>query len=199
MEGRLGPRGGTPMHHVALTSFDKGRCSPFFEGLTDFFNQHHHSEEQDAASYEELLYRVYRPYTPHMLDMIDEWMGLEKRDWREETQREVLLSLYAIRYPDTLLLESLTEKPRTDIRRLSAYLHFTHHTYSIWDEDTRRGLSKLGIEIPSVDYADPFAYGAYVTSIELLKDVAPFTCFLEHDVPRQRLFQAALAAYGREA
>lgn len=199
MEGRLGPTGGTPMHHVALTSFDKDRCSPFFEGLTDFFNQHHHSEEQDAASYEELLYRVYRPYTPHMLDMIDEWMGLEKRDWREETQREVLLSLYAIRYPDTLLLESLTEKPRTDIRRLSAYLHFTHHTYSIWDEDTRRGLSKLGIEIPSVDYADPFVYGAYVTSIELLKDVAPFTCFLEHDVPRQRLFQAALAAYGREA
>jgi hypothetical protein len=29
--------------------------------------------------------------------------------------------------------------------------------------------------------------------------LAPFTCFLEHDVPRQRLFQAALAAYGREA
>ena len=35
-------------------------------------------------------------------------------------------------------------------------------------------------------------------TIELLKDVAPFTCFLEHDVPRQRLFQSALAAYGRE-
>ena len=49
-----------------------------------------------------------------------------------------------------------------------------------------------------MDYADPFVYGAYITSIELLKDVAPFTCFLEHDVPRQRLFQSALAAYGRE-
>ena len=47
--------------------------------------------------------------------------------------------------------------------------------------------------------ADPFIYGAYVSAIELLKDVAPFTCFLEHDVPRQRLFQSALAAYGREA
>ena len=43
-----------------------------------------------------------------------------------------------------------------------------------------------------------YAIGAYVSAIELLKDVAPFTCFLEHDVPRQRLFQAALAAYGRE-
>ena len=45
---------------------------------------------------------------------------------------------------------------------------------------------------------DCFNYGAYVTSIEMLKDLAPFTCFLEHDVPRQRLFQAALAQYGVE-
>jgi len=187
------------MRHVALTSFDKARCGPFFENLTDFFYQHHHSKEENAGTYEELLYMVRRPYTPEMLDMIDEWMGIETRDWREETQREVLLSLYAIRYPDTLLIESLTESARSDIRRLSAYLHFTHHTYAIWDEDTRAGLSKLGIEIPTMEAADPFAYGAYITSIELLKDVAPFTCFLEHDVPRQRLFQAALAAYGRES
>lgn len=187
------------MQHVALTSFDKERCKPFFDRLTEYFHQHHHSEEQDAVSYEELLYRIRRPYTPQMLDMIDEWMGLKRRDWREEAQREVLLSLYAIRYPDTLLIESLTEKARSDIRRLSAYLHFTHHTYSIWDEDSRKGLGRLGIEIPAIEYADPFVYGAYVTAIELLKDVAPFTCFLEHDVPRQRLFQAALAAYGREA
>lgn len=187
------------MQHVALTWFDKGRCKPFFDRLTNHFHQHHHSEGQDAASYEELLYRIRRPYTSQMLDMIDEWMGLERRDWREEAQREVLLSLYAIRYPDTLLIESLTEKVRSDIRRLSAYLHFTHHTYSIWDEDSRKGLGKLGIEIPATEHADPFVYGAYVTAIELLKDVAPYTCFLEHDVPRQRLFQAALAAYGREA
>tara|TARA_B100000686_G_scaffold180388_1_gene187335 strand:- start:5003 stop:5566 length:564 start_codon:yes stop_codon:yes gene_type:complete len=187
------------MHHVALTSFDKARCAPFFDRLTEYFHEHHHSDEEDASAYEELLYKVRRPYTPEMLDMIDDWMGMPKRDWREETQREVLLSLYAIRYPDTLLIESLTESARSDIRRLSAYLHFTHHTYAIWDEDTRSGLSKLGIEIPSIEKADPFAYGAYITSIELLKDVAPFTCFLEHDVPRQRLFQAALAAYGRES
>ena len=66
------------------------------------------------------------------------------------------------------------------------------------DEDSRKGLGRLGIEIPATEHADPFVYGAYVTAIELLKDVAPFTCFLEHDVPRQRLFQSALAAYGRE-
>ena len=86
----------------------------------------------------------------------------------------------------------------SDLRRLSAYLHFTSHTYAIWDEDTRKGLGKLGFEIPTTENADPFIYGAYVGTIELLKDLAPFTCFLEHDVPRQRLFQAALAAYGRE-
>ena len=133
-----------------------------------------------------------------MLDMIDNWMGLGHREWREETTREVKLALYAIRYPDTLLLDSFTAKPRSDIRRLSSYLHFTHHTYAIWDEDTRKGLEKIGIKIPSTETADPFIYGAYVSAIELLKDVAPFTCFLEHDVPRQRLFQSALAAYGRE-
>ena len=186
------------MQHVSLLAFDKERCRPFFEMLTDFFHRHHHSDEEDASAYEKLLYTVKRPYTPEMLDMIDDWMGLEGRKWREETQREVLLSLYAIRYPDTLLVESLSESARSDIRRLSAYLHFTHHTYSIWDEDSRKGLSKLGIEIPPTEQVDPFIYGAYITAIELLKDVAPFTCFLEHDVPRQRLFQAALASYGRE-
>ena len=198
MEGRLNPAGGLAMQHVALSSFDKERCGPFFDRLTDYFHQHHHSEEGDAEGYEELLYRVRRPYTTQMLDMIDAWMGLEERDWREETQREIMLALYAIRYPDTLLIESFTENARADLSRLSAYLHFTNHTYAIWDEDTRRGLVKLGIEIPSTEVADPFVYGAYVSAIELLKDVAPFTCFLEHDVPRQRLFQAALAAYGRE-
>jgi hypothetical protein len=133
-----------------------------------------------------------------MLDMIDDWMNLGKREWKEETTREVKLALYAIKYPDTLLIDSFTEKARSNLTRLSSYLHFTHHTYAIWDEDTRKGLSKLGIDIPHTNVADPFIYGAYVSAIELLKDVAPFTCFLEHDVPRQRLFQAALASYGRE-
>ncbi len=189
---------GDHMQHHSLTVFDKKKCTHFFDYLTDYFFQHHHSEEQRPDDYESLLYTVKRPYTAEMLDDIDDWMALPKRQWREETQREVMLSLYAIRYPDTLLIESLTDKARSDIKRISAYLHFTHHTYSIWDEDTRKGLAKLGINIPSIEEADPFIYGAYVSAIELLKDVAPFTCFLEHDVPRQRLFQSALAAYGRE-
>ena len=186
------------MQHIALTSFDKERCRPFFDGLTEYFQEHHHSEQQDAEAYEELLYRIRRPYTPQMLDMIDEWMGLERRDWREEAQREVLLSLYAIRYPDTLLIESLTEEARCDVQRLSAYLHFTKHTYAIWDQDTRKGLAKIGFDIPNTEEACPFRYGAYVASVELLKNLAPFYSFIEHDVPRQRLFQSALAAYGRE-
>ena len=73
------------MQHVALTSFDKARCAPFFDRLTEYFHEHHHSDEEDASAYEELLYKVRRPYTPEMLDMIDDWMGTPKRDWREET------------------------------------------------------------------------------------------------------------------
>ena len=180
-----------------LLNVDRDRLKPFFERVPELFHSHHHSEEQNAGGYEELLYRICRPYSSKTLDMIDEWMGLGQREWKSDTEREVLLFLYAVRYPDTLLVESLSEEARNDVVRLSAYLHFTKHTYSIWDEDTRQGLQKLGFEIPDTTEACPFRYGAYAASIELLKNLAPFYSFLEHDVPRQRLFQAALAAYGR--
>ena len=180
-----------------LLNVDRNRLKPFFERVPELFRSHHHSEEQDAGGYEELLYRICRPYSSQTLNMIDEWMGLGKREWKSDTEREVLLFLYAVRYPDTLLVESLSEEARNDVVRLSAYLHFTKHTYSIWDEDSRKGLQKLGFEIPDTTEACPFRYGAYAASIELLKNLAPFYSFLEHDVPRQRLFQAALAAYGR--
>lgn len=181
-----------------LLNVDRDGLKPFFERVPDLFESHHHSEEQNSEGYEELLYRVCQPYSSKTLDMIDEWMGFGPRGWKSDTEREVLLFLYAIRFPDTLLIESLTEEARTDIRRLSAYLHFTKHTYTIWDEDTRKGLAKLGFEVPDTEEACPFRYGAYAASIELLKNLAPFYSFLEHDVPRQRLFQSALAALGRE-
>ena len=180
-----------------LLNVERDLLKPFFERVPELFISHHHSEEQNAGGYEELLYRICRPYSSKTLDMIDEWMGLGQREWKSDTEREVLLFLYAVRYPDTLLIESLSEEARNDVVRLSAYLHFTKHTYSIWDEDTRKGLEKLGFEIPDTTDACPFRYGAYAASIELLKNLAPFYSFLEHDVPRQRLFQAALAAYGR--
>ena len=37
------------MQFVALSSFDKEACRPFFERLTDLFNDHHHSDGQDAS------------------------------------------------------------------------------------------------------------------------------------------------------
>ncbi len=181
-----------------LLNVDRDGLKPFFERVPDLFEAHHHSEEQDAEGYEELLYRICQPYSSQTLDLIDEWMGFGPRGWKSDTEREVLLFLYAIRFPDTLLIESLTEEARSDIRRLSAYLHFTKHTYTIWDEDTRKGLAKLGFDVPHTDEACPFRYGAYAASIELLKNLAPFYSFLEHDVPRQRLFQSALASLGRE-
>ena len=45
-----------------------------------------------------------KPYDDKMLGMIDDWTGLGKREWKEETTRKVKLALYAIKYPDTLLL-----------------------------------------------------------------------------------------------
>ena len=30
------------MQHVALISFDKERCGPFFKKLTEYFHHHHH-------------------------------------------------------------------------------------------------------------------------------------------------------------
>ena len=101
VEGRL------KMQHLALLAFDKERCKPFFDRLTELFHEHHHSSEQNPERYEELLYRIHRPYTNDMLDMVDDWMGVGKREWREETTREVKLAMYAIRYPDTLLIDSL--------------------------------------------------------------------------------------------
>jgi len=186
------------MQTLALLAVDKDRLQPFFSRVPELFHSYHHSIEQDSLGYEELLYKIRRPYSNQMLDMVDEWMGLEKREINGEQEIMLRLFLLAIRYPDTLLFESLDDILTSDLRRLSAYLHFTSHTYTIWDDDTRKGLAKLGFEIPDTKKADPFIYGAYVGTIELLKDLAPFTCFLEHDVPRQRLFQAALAAYGRE-
>ena len=186
------------MQTLALLAVDKDRLAPFFSRVPELFHSYHHSIEQDSLGYEELLYKIRRPYSNHMLDMVDEWMGLEKREINGEQEIMLRLFLLAIRYPDTLLFESLDDVLTNDLRRLSAYLHFTSHTYTIWNDDTRKGLAKLGFEIPDTKKADPFIYGAYVGTIELLKDLAPFTCFLEHDVPRQRLFQAALAAYGRE-
>ena len=87
------------MQFHSLTVFDKEKCAHFFEHLTDYFYKHHHSDEGFADTYENLLYTVKRPYTAGMLDQIDDWMGLPKRQWREETQREVMLSLIHISEP----------------------------------------------------------------------------------------------------
>ena len=90
-----------------LLNVDRDRLKPFFEKVPELFHSHHHSVEQDANGYEELLYRICRPYSSHTLDMIDEWMGFERREWKSDTEREVLLFLYAVRFPDTLLIDCL--------------------------------------------------------------------------------------------
>lgn len=117
------------MQAYALLNIDKERLKPFFDRVPELFEAHNSSDNPEG--YEEILYRTYRPYTSGMLDMIDEWMGHGHRTWRKDVEREIMLTLYAIRYPDTLLFESLSEEASKDLRRLSGYLHFVHHTYAI--------------------------------------------------------------------
>jgi hypothetical protein len=195
MEGLIPSEWGEELQAYGLLNLDKEVVKEFFKRVPELFDEWHSKSSQD---YEELLYRIYRPYSSKDLDKIDEWMGLETRNWPSQIEFEIILMLNAIRYPDTLLLRSMDPIVENELERISAYLHFVTHVYTIYEPATLKGLAKLGIEIPETSKLDCFNYGAYITSIEMLKELAPFTCFLEHDVPRQRLFQAALAQYGIE-
>ena len=195
MEGLIPSKGGEYLQAYGLLNLNTEAVKEFFERVPVLFDEWH---SKNSQNYEELLYRIYRPYTSKDLDKIDEWMGLETRNWPSQIEFEVILMLNAIRYPDTLLLRSMDPLVENELERISAYLHFVTHVYTIYESETLKGLAKLGINIPETSKLDCFNYGAYITSIEMLKELAPFTCFLEHDVPRQRLFQAALAQYGIE-
>ena len=84
---------------------------------------------------------------------------------------------------------------------MEMFIHLCEQHGIIYKDKNLKPLKlskKLGFDVPDTEEACPFRYGAYAASIELLKNLAPFYSFLEHDVPRQRLFQSALAAYGRE-
>ena len=95
--------------------------------------------------YEELLYKIHRPLTSEMLDMIDDWMGPEHRSLNQDQELMLRLFLLAIRYPDTLLLESLDDVITNDVRRISAYLHFTQpYLHDLGSRHAIR-LKKLGL------------------------------------------------------
>ena len=106
MEGQLKGDERMTMLAYGLMNVNREALVPFFERVPELFQSHHHSEAQDPDGYEELLYRICRPYSSHTLDLIDEWMGFERREWKSDTEREVLLFLYAVRFPDTLLIRN---------------------------------------------------------------------------------------------
>ena len=102
VEGQLKGDEWMTMLAYGLMNVNREALVPFFERVPELFQSHHHSEAQDPDGYEELLYRICRPYSSHTLDLIDEWMGFERREWKSDTEREVLLFLYAVRFHDTL-------------------------------------------------------------------------------------------------
>ena len=91
MEGQLKGDERMTMLAYGLMNVNREALVPFFERVPELFQSHHHSEAQDPDGYEELLYRICRPYSSHTLDLIDEWMGFERREWKSDTEREVLL------------------------------------------------------------------------------------------------------------
>ena len=125
------------MQTLALLAVDKEKLSPFFSRVPELFEKHHHDSSQNSDQYEELLYKVHRPYTKEMLHLIDDWMGHERIKIGGEQEIMLRLFLLAIRYPDTLLFDSLDEVLVNDIRRLSAYLHFV--LTEVWQTRTRQG------------------------------------------------------------
>ena len=108
------------MQTHALLNVNRDLLSPFFARVPELFDSYHNQPDAKPDIYEELLYKVHRPLTGEMLDMIDDWMGIEHRSLNQDQEMMLRLFLLAIRYPDTLLLESLDDVITDDVRRISA-------------------------------------------------------------------------------
>ena len=67
------------MQTHALLNVDRELLAPFFKRVPELFDKYHNLEQNKPEIYEELLYKIHRPLTSDMLDMIDDWMGLERR------------------------------------------------------------------------------------------------------------------------
>ena len=79
VEGLILSRRWSDMQTHALLNVNRDLLSPFFERVPELFDKYHNDPESNPELYEELLYKIHRPMTIEMLDMIDDWMGLEHR------------------------------------------------------------------------------------------------------------------------
>ena len=87
MSGRADPKANTGddlMQTHALLNVDRKLLAPFFDRVPELFDKYHNREEEKPDVYEELLYKIHRPLTSEMLDMIDDWMGLEHRSLNQD-------------------------------------------------------------------------------------------------------------------
>ena len=79
------------MQTLALLAVDKEKLAPFFSRVPELFEKHHHDSSQKHEQYEELLYKVHRPYTKEMLHLIDDWMGYERIKIAGEVNRLIAI------------------------------------------------------------------------------------------------------------
>ena len=86
------------MQTHALLNVDRELLAPFFKRVPELFDKYHNLEQNKPEIYEELLYKIHRPLTSDMLDMIDDWMGLERRSLNQD--QELMLRLFLLAFGD---------------------------------------------------------------------------------------------------
>lgn len=183
------------MHLQHEFSVDRELVEDFWNRVPELFPIWHASV---SKPYDQLLYAVAGPHTPHDLALIDRILGLEHQGWAAAPAQRIIRLFDGLDYPETAPLAGLEADADITLEQASRYAHFFHHVYPPYEEASVVGLAMLGIEVPWTEELDPEVYGRYTEAIEWLKEKAPYWALPESHVPRQRVMQSALAQWARE-
>jgi hypothetical protein len=179
---------------LAVLRFEDSALRPFFDAVPELYWR---TQAPVHEAYQRLLYTIEHPLEEATTDAIEAAFGLPHPTWNTGARKHAIWLLDGLRYPDTMPIAQLRAIAGLDLRILSHYLHFFHHAYPIYDQDSCKGLARLGVDIPYVRVRDADTYALYIQAIEALKERVPFWDVPETNVYLTRIIQAALAAYGR--
>ena len=179
-------------HHVFKVP--RETLLPFFQAVPRLF-----AEEQAGvdAAYQSCLYRTEHDFGVDDLERIENAFDLQPAQWGSVSPGAVIKRLDGMKYPETQPIGMIEAVSGMNLKTLSHYLHFFHHTYPIFDKPTLKGLAKLGIDLPYVLVRDVEVYGLYIAALDELKDRIPFWCVPEANIHLTRILQAALAGWGK--
>jgi hypothetical protein len=177
-------------------AFDERAVAAFFGRMPELYRR---AQARVHEPYQYLLYHVEHPLAETTTDIIEEGFQLTHPHWNPGSRREAIQMLDRLRYPDTRLISDLRSVSGLDLKVLSHYLHFFHHAYPIYDRESCKGLTRLGIDMPYTLVRDATIYQHYIAAIERLKQRAPFQSVPETNVYLTRIVQGALRELGAEA